>query len=293
MYLAVLFLAFLVTGQVFAQEEKLAKEETLSDKEKVTAVPDEEVESEAEAEDIEETQESETPKAKEETVLFQGEVNSNGINIRADATVTSEIICNLDRAQKIDVISEVYDWYKIRLPKTGPSYIHKGLVALTEAGEEGKVSNTARVLKNNVNIRSRPDTSSPILGKAKQDDTVNILQDAGEWYKIEPVKQSYAWIHKNFVNKIEKKEAPKKAVKEETKEDEKDLTVVEGILRAKSITNIATHKIVSSSNILYLIKGDKEELDSFNRRKVKITGKITDPSRINPVIEVRKIEALD
>ena len=67
----------------------------------------------------------------------------------------------------------------------------------------------------------------------------------------------------------------------------------EGILRTKTITRIATHKLIGQDNRIYLLKSRGENLDSFNNRKIKVTGKLENPAAKNPIIEVEKIEALD
>jgi len=216
--------------------------------------------------------------------LFHGEVKEDNINIRSDSTTSAEIICKVNKNEPLDVLSELYGWYKVRLPPNAPSFIKKEFVALDE-------EKTAKVSKDNVNIRLRPDISSPILGKLSQDEPVNILKDFGEWYRIEPVKNSFGWILSNFVKKIEKKKI--KLAAEKKNETTQGQITFEGIIKPKTVTHLATHKLTTEDNKLYLLKSSKENLDSFNNRKVKIIGKLVDPSRKNPIIEVEKIEALN
>ena len=227
---------------------------------------------------------------KEKGYLFQGEVNSDNINIRSDSTTTAQVISKINKSEYVDVLSESYGWYKIRLPANTPSFINKKFVSLVD-------DKTAKVLKDNVNIRLRPDTASPILGNANKDDTVNILGDSGEWYKIEATANSYGWVHKTFVNKSEKKQV-KLAKKTETEAEkttaiDKNITV-EGIIRPKTFTRIASHKLITDDDKVYLLKGNRESLNPLNRHRVKITGQLADPTKQeDPIIEVEKIEALD
>lgn len=135
--------------------------------------------------------------------LFQGEVNANNINVRSDATVSAEIICALNKNYRVEVIQEFYGWYKIRLPQNAPSYIKKNLVACSniQSAAENRCKN-AKVLKDRVNIRLHPNESSPIIGVVEKNELVNILNDKGDWYRIEPVQTSFGWINKRFVNKV-------------------------------------------------------------------------------------------
>lgn len=137
--------------------------------------------------------------------LFQGEVNSANINVRSDATVSSEIICALGENYRVEVILELYDWYKIRLPQNAPSYIKKNLTACIniQSATENRCKN-AKVLKDKVNIRLRPNGASPIIGVIEKNEVVNILNEKGGWYKIEPAQNSFGWINKRFVNPLTK-----------------------------------------------------------------------------------------
>lgn len=131
----------------------------------------------------------------QESLSFQGKINADNINVRSDATVSSEIICALKKNDRVEVVSLFYEWYKIRLPKSAPSFIKKNLVS----NSDGK---TAIVAKDNVNIRLSPNESCPIIGKANKNQIINIVADKGDWYRIEPVDNSFGWVHKKFVKKI-------------------------------------------------------------------------------------------
>ena len=231
--------------------------------------------------------------------LFQGEINANNINIRSDSRVGSKIICIANNGEPVEVIKESYGWYKIRLPKTAPSFIKKNLVGLVD-------KKTAKVIKDNVNIRLRPDESSPILGKADKNEVINIVEERGEWYKIEPLNNSFGWVNKKFVDKadtINKREEVKLAqeIKKENKiMDEKvsqdESVTIEGIIKpyGKVIKRIATHKLITADNNVFLLKGNKGSLDSLNYHKVKVTGKLINPKdKKHTIIEIQKIEVSD
>ena len=226
---------------------------------------------------------------------FTGRVNADQVNIRSDSTINAAVVCKVNKGERVDVLSQAYDWYKIRLPNNAPVFIKKELV---EAGD----NKTGKVLRDNVNLRLSPELSAPILGKVNKDTEIAILEDAGEWYKIKPLQNTFGWIYVTFVNKVDEakiksdqkaKEAQEAKDKEAAILTTQEITV-EGTLRAKTFTRIATHKLITSENKLYLINGNTQELSSFCQRKVKITGKIHQPAnQDNPLVTVEKIEALD
>jgi len=232
--------------------------------------------------------------------LFQGEINANNIRIRSDSTVSSAIICIANNGEPVEVVKELYGWYRVRLPKTAPSFIKKNLVTVID-------EKTAKVIKDNVNIRLKANESSPIVGKADKNEVINTLEEKGEWYKIEPPNNSFGWVNKKFVNKasdtINKREEVEldKKIKEENKiadekASQKENATIEGTIKpyGKVIKRIATHKLVTADNNVLLLKGDKISLDSLNYHKVRVTGKLIHPKKQkHAIIEILKIEALD
>lgn len=238
----------------------------------------------------------------QESTLFQGVVNADKINIRSDSTVSSQIICNINKGGRVEVVKELYDWYKIKLPKNAPSFIRSDMVDIID-------DNAAKVKKDKVNIRLEPQESSPILGRAEKNEIINILKTRGGWYGIEPINNSSGWINKKFVDKL-----PSKEIFTETKAttignidktesnkildkiDEQENMAVEGIIMpyGKVFKRRATHKLTSQDGKLFLLKGNKNTLNTFNYHKVKIIGKLTNLTKQKyPIIEISRIEAMD
>ena len=225
---------------------------------------------------------------------FQGEVNADNINVRTDATVNSAIICTVNKNEAVEVITELYDWYKIRLPQKAPAYIKQDLVACIDAAPLAETEcKNAKVLKDRVNIRLGPSESAAIIGAANKNDTVNIIEGKGGWYKIEPLQTSFGWINKRFITKVvPPAPAPKNDIPVPPPEPPDTITL-SGVIKpyGKVIKRIATHKLITQDNRIFLLKGDKKSLDALNYQKVKVVGKILDlPRQKYPVIEIRALE---
>ena len=235
-----------------------------------------------------------------DSTLFQGIVNADKINIRSDSTVSSQIICNLNKGKRVEVVKELYDWYKIKLPKNAPSFIRSDMISAIN-------DKTARVIKDKVNIRLKPNESSPVLGRVDKNEIINILKTRDGWYGIEPVINSFGWINKKFVDKLPSKEIfteTKTATVDNIDEAKTDKILdkiadqeniaVEGIIMpyGKFFKRQATHKLTSQDGKLFLLKGNKKSLNTFNYRKVKIVGKLTNLAKQKyPIIEISSIEA--
>ncbi len=222
----------------------------------------------------------------QQDVRSQWQVNTGNINVRFDSTVTSQVICTMDKGEIAEVVSQSYEWRKIRLPKQASAFINKKFLSLLD-------EKTAKVSADNVNIRLSPNDSSAILGKAKENEVVSILGKTGDWYRIEPTGNSFGWVHSRFLKQADKKAGEEAARPKANLPAQEEITV-QGIVKAKTIKRVATHKLITEDNDVFLLKGNKESLDALNGRKAKICGKRIDlPNQEYPLIEITKMEALD
>lgn len=236
---------------------------------------------------------------------FVGEVTEDGINLRTDSTVTSELILKLNKTIRVNVNAEKHGWYKVKLPILAPSYIKKTLVS-TLSSKTGKISKPV------VNIRLRPSESSPIIGKAYQDEVITLTEDTGEWYRIEPVANSYGWVNKKFIALATGPVAPlapapaaaaaqvsasatvEPATASPAATDH--VKIIEGVVKSYGTVfwRIATHQITTDTGEVYLLKGDKKKLNALRYHRVRVVGKLMDKSPLqHPIIEVDKLEALN
>lgn len=162
----------------------------------------------------------------QEIFPFSAKVKDNGINIRSDSRISSEAVCQVNKGEVLEVIQELYGWYKVRLPKKAPSFIRKDLLSIvpeeplktpprakkTAAAEVSALK--ARVIKERVNVRLRPSETAPILGKLNKDETVVVVKEEELWYRIEPPQNSYGWIYKDFMEPVPMQTIQKKKGKE-------------------------------------------------------------------------------
>jgi len=153
------------------------------------------------------------------TAGFKGVISENGINVRADSTVSSAVVTKVNKGQCVEVVKEQYDWYKIRLPKQSLAYVKKNFteivsdiptqpnpetaprsVVLSEVGVTQKTIKV-KVLGDVVNVRAGAGESFPIIGKVFKDQELVVLDEIDGWSRIEPPQDSFGWIYKRFVTK--------------------------------------------------------------------------------------------
>ena len=237
----------------------------------------------------------------QESFPFQAEVLDNDINIRSDSTVNSPILCKVKKGERLTVLFEHYNWYKVLLPKNTPVFINDDFVA-------GLDSKTAKVIKDRVNIRLGPGDSSPVIGMARKEATLTVLDYNQGWYKIEPLDSCFGWMHKQFAKKLTDIPKPKqpavaqkptsgknKIVVSDDPSKDNTLTIV-GVINPYGMVlkRFATHKIITEDKKIFLLKGNKDNLNAVTYRKAKVTGKlISTPGQKYPIIEVTYLEPLD
>jgi len=242
-----------------------------------------------------------------EQTPFNGKINSNNINLRSDATASAYIIAVLNKDQQVEVVAESYEWYKVRLPKIVPAYIKSTLVncinysQVQTPGATSESCVSVKVLRDRVNIRAKPNENSPILGLADQNEVIGVLARDGLWYKIEPIDNSFGWVHKKFVDKVTINQANVEVNKEsKTKvslpspQEDKNIILI-GTVKPYGVIfgRRATHKLITQDNKTYLLKGNRASLNSLNQQKVKIIGKRADLEKSGmPIIEVKIVEVI-
>lgn len=222
---------------------------------------------------------------------FLGTINKENINIRSDSNTLSPIICQTEKNTVVEVVSEKYEWYKIKLPKNAACYVKKELLSRID-------NKTAKITRENVNIRLAPNESSPIIGKINAGEVVAILSDDGLWYKISATNDTFGWVHKKFITKpfFEKQAEEKSNTVLSVANPLNESIILEGIIQpyGKVFKRAAAHKLITKDYDIYLLKGIPANLNALTYHKVRITGKaIPALKQKYPVIEIAKMEALD
>lgn len=144
---------------------------------------------------------------------FQGKINADDINIRTSSTINAQVICKARKGTQVFVVSQAYEWYKVQLPKNAAIFVNKIFLApvsekpasaLTSAPLNNQPQpQSAKVIKDNVNVRLSASEKSSIIGKLNLDQAVTVLNITGDWAQILPVENSYGWVNQKFVDKIE------------------------------------------------------------------------------------------
>lgn len=252
----------------------------------------------------------------EEGIVFpySARVEKENINVRAGQSVNFERVGQVTLGEVVVVLEEAFGWTRIKLPVQCESYIHSDFV--TDFGQ-----GIGRVTGERVNVRSRAQLNSSILGQASKGDMVKLLEKKEDWYRIEPLDQCSGWVSSEFLafhspqvppprrvelpvkNSDRKRalsavlqvqpapEAPPPAPAPQTQTVEVTGTITE--LGGRSISRDIRHKLVVDEKTAYFLQGYRLIVDGFKNQKVLIEGEIkTDIKAEHPVVMVKKIKLI-
>lgn len=234
------------------------------------------------------------------TESFWGLINTDGVHIRADATVGAVSICQAGEGQVVEVVDSAYDWYKIALPEQAPVFVSGKFIKMNE-------DNQWQISGNNVNLRMKPDIGAPILGQVDKGTRIQVIKQEGEWYRIKPTVETTGWINRRFVDQTDapvkgEPQSVKKTVvsqKQETRvpkteqaevQADRPVIAVQGMLRSKFFTTVASHKLITDQKEVYLIRSSAVYLDDYVNERVRVTGLVSEiQEAADPLIEVQEI----
>jgi SH3-like domain-containing protein len=126
---------------------------------------------------------------------MKGKVNANVLNIRAQASTTSDVLGKLSKDQIIEIVKLHGEWYEIKHKDTTAFVAAKFIVELTKTGI---------VNANLLNIRSLPNLESEKLAQLKKGNELTIVDEMDKWYKIK-LKDGFGYVFSEFVD-IKKEE---------------------------------------------------------------------------------------
>ncbi|SCI99034.1 SH3 domain-containing protein [Intestinibacter bartlettii] len=138
-------------------------------------------------------------------VIDEGAViNCTYLNVRSGPSSSYSSRGVIAKGQKVYIMGKESNWYEI-LYNGSAGYVSKTYISTTSTGN-GSNSNekpseskkTGTVTADALNVRQQPTTSSAKLGLLYKNETVQIVDDTGSWYKI-LYKNNYAFVSKNYV----------------------------------------------------------------------------------------------
>lgn len=130
---------------------------------------------------------------------FSGSINSPDVYVRSGPGEEYYATLRLAPGSQVTVVGIRYDWLKILPPPGSYCYVSKLFIEKSGDGTVGRVN------RPDINVRAGSDLSpmkTTVLAKLNVGDSVNIIGEQDEYYKIQPPAGTYFYVNKQFVTPI-------------------------------------------------------------------------------------------
>lgn len=136
-----------------------------------------------------------------------GIVNVENLNVRSGPSTTSSIVDSVHFGDKLEILSQTDQWYKIDLDILSNAYVHSSYINIDDISK-------ARIVVNNGELRNSPNLLGNKIADIANGEFINIVYQTGEWYYVS-TSEGNGYMHSNsFV-------VPDKDVKPAETEDSK------------------------------------------------------------------------
>ena len=154
------------------------------------------------------TNSSATQPGGSQTYPATGVVTATSLNIRSGARVDRELITKVAKGTKLNVLSKLNDWYKVRLASgtvgwASASYIQ---ISSTSTGSSSGSTTTnkafpraAKVTATSLNVRAGARTDRALVATIKKGTQVTLLDQLGDWYKLRLSNGKVGWAVKKYL----------------------------------------------------------------------------------------------
>lgn len=122
-----------------------------------------------------------------------GTVKGDSVNVRATPETSAKVLLQLYDGMKVTVLEAQGDWYKVVSNDTEGWVFGQYLTVKDAQIAAGTVQG------NDVNVRSKPDTSSEVLTRLDKGAKVVIFESNEKWYRIQIAEGRFGWISRDYV----------------------------------------------------------------------------------------------
>jgi SH3-like domain-containing protein len=246
--------------------------------------------------------------AQEELFPFVAEVTVKQVNVRAGQSENFEKLTILKKGDLAVVVGRRFSWFKIELPSSAKSYISRQFIMEAENGD-------GKVIGSRVNVRGGPGLDFTVLNQAQQGQTVKIVEEVGDWYRIEPIDGTFGWIADQFLafrssdvnafreeliamkrKEFKEVQRQKKLAdikkREEVVIEDNQISII-GILQpnTKAWPDGPQYQLNAKDGRIYFLSGVKEILDDLLSYKITVDGILKEDERSdNGIIQAIRVE---
>ena len=145
----------------------------------------------------------ETPNVPEidKQIAYVYNLGAEKLNVRPQPNTAHAPIGTLVEGDMVTIVGEIGNWYEIEY-NNSIAYVSKDYITFEKPSETPDVDKQIAYVYNlgagTLNVRPQPNTTQAPIGILVEGDTVTIIGEIGNWYKIE-YENSIAYVSKNYI----------------------------------------------------------------------------------------------
>lgn len=132
------------------------------------------------------------PLAAEDRYPYVVEVNCDRLNVRAGIGESYRILTTAERGARFVALEERLGWVRVEPPDKVVCWVHRKYVE--RAADGSGIAKGDRV-----QLRPTPDQTNPPMGQVDKGARLEVLGEAGDWYKVRPPSGADCWAKKDFL----------------------------------------------------------------------------------------------
>lgn len=126
-------------------------------------------------------------------------ISTNNMNVRTGPGLSYQVVTKVQKGDHFSLLMEEGDWYQIDLGSGEKGWVANWLVDKSQNRSPSKtIATSGTIQTNNLRVRSGPGTSFSVIGSLNKGETVQILNQDENWYKIKGPFGN-GWVSKEYV----------------------------------------------------------------------------------------------
>lgn len=125
-----------------------------------------------------------------------GVVLGDSVNLRAGPGVAYDIVGQIQGGSRVAILGEAFGWLLVRPETELKLYVSRDLV-------EPKGDGVAVVVRDRVNVRSRPALDGTVLGQVNRGDLVRIIDAGADFVTVAAPPDVGVYVHRDLVRRLD------------------------------------------------------------------------------------------
>ncbi len=142
---------------------------------------------------------------------FKATVTASVLNVRSGPSTNDIVISKINTGTEVEVLEESNGWYKVKLKNgqvgwASAQYLSTNSMSDNQGSSNQDSSNEVNISKTGIvkadvlNIRSNLGTNNSIIGKLYNGESITVLSEQNNWYKIKKSNGQTGWVSAQYIS---------------------------------------------------------------------------------------------